>query len=58
MAKIFRTKTQKVSHIVQPTTSSMLGVCNSDPQLATYVWYKIPGTLALAVLSPSAPTFN
>ena len=35
--KIFNEKS-KVSCIVQPTTSSMLGMYNSRPLLATYVW--------------------
>jgi len=36
MAKEFRTKSE-VSHIVQPITSSTLGVYNSHPPLARYV---------------------
>jgi len=38
MAKKFRTKRQSLG-IVQPTTSSKLGVYDSCLPLARYVWY-------------------
>ena len=49
-------KKDKFLCFVEPSICLMLGVYDSRPLLARYLCGKLPGTLALAVLSPSAPT--